>query len=69
MSANDKNTEQQSQPQQQEQVTDLPQQQPSAEQSEEVKGGVLYIGTAPPGYTGKVVPTMQTATGDSSNIT
>ena len=62
MSANDKSTEQQ------EQVSDLPAQQPSGDEAEGVKGGMVILGDTSGGaVTGaKYVPVMQTKSGGTS---
>ena len=67
MSTHDKHADQQ----EQQPVEDLSQPQPDAEQEEAegVKGGMLVIGKAPAGYTGKVVPTMETADGSTKPLT
>ena len=64
MSANDKSTEQQ----QQEQIDELPTQQPSGDEAEGVKGGMVILGDTSGGaVTGaKYVPVMQTKSGSTS---
>jgi hypothetical protein len=70
MSANDKSIEQQQQ-QQDEQASDLPTQQPSADEAEGVKGGMVILGSTSGGAVSgaKYVPTMQTKDGGSTPLT
>ena len=68
MSAHEQSSDRQPQDEQQ-QVTDLPAPHPSAEEADGVTGGMLVIGKAPPGYTGKVVPVMETSSGGTTPLT